>query len=1080
MKKKRKMNKLFAVLIFQILSFLFLAVPLYAEKIVGKFTALEGTVDVLRGGKLPAVLVKVGDPVYEKDVIRTKRNSKAEITFVDGNLLGIGPSSRVDISEYLAEEVHRAKLNLVRGTVRTKIEEGVRKKISASPEKHRFEIRTPIAVAGVRGTTFFSRHGRGMSWFWVREGSIGVYNLRMPEAVTEVGAGQMTTVTERRPPSFPVPAPERDLRWLERETSVGRRTEGAPLIFAREEPFFDLTFSRTETLETIFPQTLGETGFSGTEVQRQFLVRTPPPITETEPTSLTQLLFFFKPSQPPPSQPPPSSSEPSQPPPSQPPPSQPPPSQPPPSQPPPSQPPPSQPPPSQPPPSSDGGTVPQPPSLSPVVSLIEPYVAYPITILSFNGTSLSVAGNLTGTIYKVGTTSFWLSNETSPQQVVFNGTLSETLGGSVWFGLVKKGMNATDLFEGGAFKGFLAGTKKENKLSGSIIGIYVRPESQTGILRFYFDENSTVNSNFSLSGSAYPEATRPGLGLSPTELVPNTTWYESPGIFVKSENSNISGLGIINTLAVSNSTPGVIMPWGVYFLVMGGNSSTPLNNTASVLKFGGEFTHSYDNFTENPDFGFMIGEIDSYFGSNGYIQDGNLSGKFITKRLYGTLSGDLKGTHSNTFWEAVSLGTWEGSYLRHGNVYNATNSYYAILGGNSSFYNAPSSEVTLMGKMPSNGIFVLPSFNRVSEPIVTFYTDESSYLSFIGGYQKEDFLNGTLLGIFKAPDNQTGIIYGNLAGVLHQNLSGLLEMNGTIYPVYFNDATLSNLEDIRKFFSSSSTIWFSSGTFLSGDNISVENLSYYDELVHTLTSSNFGVFRFLASGSYTGTPSNTWEIIKGSRFSSDSGFVEHYLYFEGEKWSDGLLRGRFYGGKADLTSNNPYTGIVVGETLGVFDANSWSAINLGTFIETTRFLEMTKTDEGRNVLQKLNIPSVEIGKITLSGTKEEGSTTASVSLNEVTFFAPYANSKPKIWATGSVSGTNGFSSPVEIPISSGNGLSGKFSIVNWSEGKWSARIDSSGSVYLNGYSGSLEMGGVSAGKIGENNNFSGTASGWVK
>jgi len=137
--------------------FLILLLPMSVKaEVVGKFTYIEGTVDVLKGGKLPAVPAKVGDSVSEGDVVRTKSLSKAEITFADGSMLKIAQRTRIDIEEYLAGA--KASLKLPRGKVEAIVPAELAKQIEQLPEKHKFEIKTPVAVAGVRGTDFFSFH----------------------------------------------------------------------------------------------------------------------------------------------------------------------------------------------------------------------------------------------------------------------------------------------------------------------------------------------------------------------------------------------------------------------------------------------------------------------------------------------------------------------------------------------------------------------------------------------------------------------------------------------------------------------------------------------------------------------------------------------------------------------------------------------------------------------------------------------------------------------------------------------------------------------------------------------------------
>ena len=70
---------------------------------VGQFTSIEGRVDVTRPDH-DAIPVRVGDKVFEKDIIRAKSKSKAEIRFIDGNVMRIAQSTRVEISEFISSD----------------------------------------------------------------------------------------------------------------------------------------------------------------------------------------------------------------------------------------------------------------------------------------------------------------------------------------------------------------------------------------------------------------------------------------------------------------------------------------------------------------------------------------------------------------------------------------------------------------------------------------------------------------------------------------------------------------------------------------------------------------------------------------------------------------------------------------------------------------------------------------------------------------------------------------------------------------------------------------------------------------
>ncbi|MBI4844448.1 MAG: FecR domain-containing protein [Nitrospirae bacterium] len=133
-----------------------------ASEAVGKFTAVEGKVDVLSGGSLPARPAVVGDDVYLKDAVRTKSGSSARILFNDGNVLTIEQRSRIDISEYFTGGSSKGIIKLSRGRVNADVRKDVLKDTGGEAKK--FEIHTPTAVAGVRGTCYAVSHVNNISY----------------------------------------------------------------------------------------------------------------------------------------------------------------------------------------------------------------------------------------------------------------------------------------------------------------------------------------------------------------------------------------------------------------------------------------------------------------------------------------------------------------------------------------------------------------------------------------------------------------------------------------------------------------------------------------------------------------------------------------------------------------------------------------------------------------------------------------------------------------------------------------------------------------------------------------------------
>src|SRR4030066_776632 len=183
-----------------LLFLIFLPSLALSQTAVGKFTFVQGRVDVLRQPAPRAVPVKMGNAVFVGDIIRAKSASKAEITFKDGNIVRVAPNTRVEISEYMFDEAKgKGILKLSRGKVQAIIQEKIAKRIATFGEANRFEIHTPTAILGVRGTNFVVLYQRNSSGVLVLEGTILTYNPKFPDMAVTVNAGYVTTIPLNQP-----------------------------------------------------------------------------------------------------------------------------------------------------------------------------------------------------------------------------------------------------------------------------------------------------------------------------------------------------------------------------------------------------------------------------------------------------------------------------------------------------------------------------------------------------------------------------------------------------------------------------------------------------------------------------------------------------------------------------------------------------------------------------------------------------------------------------------------------------------------------------------------------------------------
>jgi len=120
---------------------------------VGRFTLVEGQVEVLKHGQVPAAAAKLNDGVETGDVIRTKSKAKAQVKFVDDSFLTMAPDSRIAVADFTydaASGERRAVLRFFKGVMHTLV---TRVQQMQQPD---FLMETHTAVLGVRGTENFT------------------------------------------------------------------------------------------------------------------------------------------------------------------------------------------------------------------------------------------------------------------------------------------------------------------------------------------------------------------------------------------------------------------------------------------------------------------------------------------------------------------------------------------------------------------------------------------------------------------------------------------------------------------------------------------------------------------------------------------------------------------------------------------------------------------------------------------------------------------------------------------------------------------------------------------------------------
>tara|TARA_B110001454_G_C12723330_1_gene436744 strand:- start:35423 stop:36295 length:873 start_codon:yes stop_codon:yes gene_type:complete len=124
----------------------------FAEELHGIFMVVKGDVEVesKKTGKFKA---KVASKVYAGDLVTTGADSRAKIVMSDRNVFNISTDTKMTINKYENDSttgVKNVEIDLSKGKVRSNVEQ------KYDGEKSQFMIKTPTAVAGVRGTQFLT------------------------------------------------------------------------------------------------------------------------------------------------------------------------------------------------------------------------------------------------------------------------------------------------------------------------------------------------------------------------------------------------------------------------------------------------------------------------------------------------------------------------------------------------------------------------------------------------------------------------------------------------------------------------------------------------------------------------------------------------------------------------------------------------------------------------------------------------------------------------------------------------------------------------------------------------------------
>ena len=164
--------------------------PIFSA-MIGEFAVVNGDVTVKRAGKV--IKPKAKDKVETLDFIQTGKNSNARVVLSDDTAMALGPNSRLEMKQFTVQGGKTTGLfSVPAGLVQTNV-------AKALGPGSKFEIQTPTAIAGVRGTAWLTlveiaAQSAAKSSFYALNQSIFVMSPAFPAQVATIAAGNFTVV----------------------------------------------------------------------------------------------------------------------------------------------------------------------------------------------------------------------------------------------------------------------------------------------------------------------------------------------------------------------------------------------------------------------------------------------------------------------------------------------------------------------------------------------------------------------------------------------------------------------------------------------------------------------------------------------------------------------------------------------------------------------------------------------------------------------------------------------------------------------------------------------------------------------
>ncbi len=161
-----------------------IAIPAQAEVKIGVAGAVQNEVTATLGTSTQPL--NTGHDLFTDELVSTGQNGTAQLLFLDETSISIGPSSDVKLDRFVYDPQRQV------GSVVFETSRGVLRFISGSQQPGTYQLKTPVATIGFRGTVGETGSYHGHTYALCEEGELTV---RLNDGATVVlGPGDVVIV----------------------------------------------------------------------------------------------------------------------------------------------------------------------------------------------------------------------------------------------------------------------------------------------------------------------------------------------------------------------------------------------------------------------------------------------------------------------------------------------------------------------------------------------------------------------------------------------------------------------------------------------------------------------------------------------------------------------------------------------------------------------------------------------------------------------------------------------------------------------------------------------------------------------